>query len=51
MPGDAYSAIYEIAADQFGYVTTHQAREAGIGPMTLVMMERRRTVERVSHGV
>lgn len=51
MPGDSYSAIYELAADQFGYVTSAQARDAGITPMALVMMERRATLERVSRGV
>lgn len=51
MPGEAYNSIYEIAADQHGYVTARQAREAGVSSMALVMMERRQTVERVSHGV
>ncbi len=34
-----------------GYVTTAQARVAGIQPMALVMMARRGVVERASHGV
>jgi predicted transcriptional regulator of viral defense system len=51
MPGEAYSILYEIAADQFGYFTAAQAREAGVSPMALVMMERRQTVDRVSRGV
>jgi predicted transcriptional regulator of viral defense system len=51
MPGEAYSTLYEIAADQFGYFTAAQAREAGVRAMALVMMERRQTVERVSQGV
>lgn len=51
MPGEAYGAVFEIAADQFGYFTTAQARDAGVSPMALVMMERRQTVERVSRGV
>lgn len=51
MPSGAYSAIYEIAADQHGYVTARQAREAGVSSMALVMMERRRSIERVSYGV
>ena len=41
MPGEAFFAIYEIAADQAGYLTVAQAREAGVDPMALVMMERR----------
>ncbi len=51
MSGEAYNRIYEIAADQHGYVTTRQAREAGVSTMALVMMERRQTIERVSFGV
>lgn len=34
-----------------GYVTTAQARAAGVQPMALVMMARRGVVERASHGV
>lgn len=51
MPREAFAAVYEIAVDQFGYFTAAQAREAGVSPMALVMMERRQTVERVSRGV
>lgn len=51
MPGEAFSTVYEVAADQFGYFTAAQARDAGVSPMALVMMERRQTVERVSRGV
>jgi predicted transcriptional regulator of viral defense system len=51
MPREAFAAVYEVAADQFGYFTAAQAREAGVSPMALVMMERRQTVERVSRGV
>lgn len=51
MPGEMFSAVYEIAADQAGYLTAAQAREAGVDPMALVMMERRQTLERVSRGV
>lgn len=51
MPREAFAAIYELAADQFGYFTAAQARDAGVQTMALVMMERRRTLERVSRGV
>jgi predicted transcriptional regulator of viral defense system len=51
MHREAFAAVYEIAADQFGYLTAAQAREAGVNPMALVMMERRQTLERVSRGV
>jgi predicted transcriptional regulator of viral defense system len=51
MPGATYNTIYELAADQSGYFTTTQAREAGVAPMAVVMMERRNVIERVSRGV
>lgn len=51
MPREAFSAVYDLGADQFGYFTTLQAREAGVNPMALVMMEKRSALERVSHGV
>lgn len=51
MPGKRYDQLYELAADQFGYVTAAQARAAGISPQTLVMMERRNALRRTSHGV
>jgi predicted transcriptional regulator of viral defense system len=51
MTREAFSRVYELAADQFGYLTASQAREAGVAPMALVMMEKRQTVERVSRGV
>jgi predicted transcriptional regulator of viral defense system len=51
MPREVFATIYELAADQFGYFTTVQAREAGVSPMALVMMEQRETLQRVSRGV
>jgi predicted transcriptional regulator of viral defense system len=51
MPRAAFSNIYELAADQFGYFTTAQAHQLGVGRMAVVMMERRGAVERVSRGV
>lgn len=51
MPTAAYRALYAIAEDQMGYVTTAQATSIGVQPMTLVMMTRRGTLERVSRGV
>jgi predicted transcriptional regulator of viral defense system len=51
MHRDAFNTIWEIAADQFGYVTMRQAQAAGVSPMAVVMMERRQTLMRVSHGV
>lgn len=51
MPRAAFTNIYELAADQFGYFTTAQAHRLGVGRMAVVMMERRGTIERVSRGV
>lgn len=51
MPGHMYGQLYELAAEQFGYFTAAQAREWGVAPNTLVMMARRNTLERLSHGV
>ena len=51
MPSDAYRALFDIAEDQMGHVTTAQAATAGVGSMTLVMMTKRGTLERVSRGV
>ncbi|MBV9773930.1 MAG: type IV toxin-antitoxin system AbiEi family antitoxin domain-containing protein [Gemmatimonadetes bacterium] len=51
MPGEAYATIYELGADQLGYFTAGQARDAGVSSMALVMMERREVVERISRGV
>jgi predicted transcriptional regulator of viral defense system len=51
VPSSAYRTVYSLAEDQMGYITTAQAVAAGVRPMTLVMMERRDTLERVSRGV
>ncbi|MEO7521145.1 MAG: type IV toxin-antitoxin system AbiEi family antitoxin domain-containing protein [Gemmatimonas sp.] len=51
MPTSLYRVIYDLAEDQMGYITTAQARTVGVSPMTLVMMKRRGTLERASHGV
>lgn len=51
MPGASYSTLLEIAADQFGLVTTAQAKAAGVSPQTLLMMSRRGTAQRVSRSV
>ena len=51
MPREAYQSVYDLAADQHGYVTALQARDAGVSAMALVMMERRGAIERVSRGL
>jgi predicted transcriptional regulator of viral defense system len=51
MPGSAFNAIYEIADEQNGYVTTAQAAGVRVAKNTLAMMARRGVLERVSWGV
>ncbi|MCK9249734.1 MAG: type IV toxin-antitoxin system AbiEi family antitoxin domain-containing protein [Solirubrobacteraceae bacterium] len=51
MPGRVYSELAEIALDQYGYVTTVDAREIGVNPQRLVEMAARGTAERVFHGI
>jgi predicted transcriptional regulator of viral defense system len=48
MPGQIYNHIAELAADNYGYVTTDQAVEAGIDPNRLIDLARRGQIER--HG-
>lgn len=51
MPGRAYHVLFDVAADQRGYVTQEQAREHGIAPTTLVQMARRGHADHVSYGL
>ena len=51
MPGRAYKALYEVALEQYGYVTTQNARELGFGPTHLVDLARRRDLDRIAHGL
>ncbi|MGH9022350.1 MAG: type IV toxin-antitoxin system AbiEi family antitoxin domain-containing protein [Acidimicrobiia bacterium] len=51
MPGRAYKALYEVALEQYGYVTAKDARDAGLGASHLVDLARRGDVERVAHGL
>ena len=43
--------IYEIAADNFGLITSSQARAAGVANNELVQYARRGRIERVGQGV
>lgn len=47
----SYDRIYEVAAENYGLVTTELARELGVSGMTLVMLERRGRISRVGRGV
>ena len=53
MPEDrlARDVLWEIAQDQHGFVMSHQAGEAGISNMALLMLERRGTLDRAARGI
>lgn len=51
MPGSEYAKVLELATDQYGYVTTAQARDGGVSADALRKMAERGTLERVSWGV
>lgn len=51
MPGVAHVQVYEMAADQHGYITAAQAKSAGVTRQALSNMTARGTLDRVSHGV
>jgi len=51
MPGKVYKQLFELATDQYGFVTTDDAREMGINPHRLVVMSSRGDLRRVSHGL
>jgi predicted transcriptional regulator of viral defense system len=46
MPGQIYNHIAELAADNYGYITTDQAVAAGVNPERLVDLARRGQIER-----
>ena len=46
MPGKIYNRLAEIAADNYGYVTTGQAEEIEINPDRLLELARRGQMER-----
>lgn len=51
MPGSEYEKVMDLAADQFGYVSTSQALARGVSNNALRMMATRGVLERVSWGV
>ena len=51
MPSKKYDMALDLAADQYGYITTAQAHELGIGRDIIRKMAKRGTLERVSWGV
>lgn len=51
MPGSIYGAVFELGADNYGFVTQDQAREIGIPAQRLVVLEDRGLLERRRHGL
>lgn len=51
MPGRVHDILLERAFDQYGFVTSEDARALGIDHQRLVDMERRGTLERVARGL
>lgn len=51
MPGSEYEKVLDLAADQFGYVSTSQAAARDVSNNALRMMATRGVLERVSRGV
>jgi len=51
MPGKVYKRLFELATDQYGFVTTDDARDLGIDPHRLVVMASRGDLRRVAHGL
>ena len=51
MPGRVYTPLRDMALDHHGFLTTEHARQLGVDPHRLQVMEGRGLVERVSRGV
>jgi predicted transcriptional regulator of viral defense system len=51
MPGQLYALLHDRAVDQFGYVTTQDARDLGVDPQRLQKMKDRGVLEGTSRGV
>jgi predicted transcriptional regulator of viral defense system len=51
MPGAAFNQLADVAADQYGFVSQHDARQLGIRPMTLIRMSEHGALERRGHGL
>jgi predicted transcriptional regulator of viral defense system len=51
MPGSVYNILHERAVEQFGFITTRDARDLAVDPQRLQKMLDRGLLERVSRGV
>ncbi len=51
MPGRNFKALYEVAEDNYGFLTVDDARQAGIRPQRLAEMARRGSLRREGLGL
>jgi len=51
MPGRIYSRLLEFATEQYGYVSTDDARRLGISPRRLKLLAERGSLARVARGL
>jgi predicted transcriptional regulator of viral defense system len=51
MPGRVYNTLFELATEQYGYVTAEQAVELGFAKSRLPQMAERGVAERVERGL
>lgn len=51
MPGRIYNELFDLATERYGFVTPADARELGIDPQRLVVMNERGVLDRVAHGL
>lgn len=51
MPGRVHDLLFDLAVDQYGFITSKDARGLGVDQRRLVDMQRRGTLERVARGV
>lgn len=51
MGGRIQRELWEVAVDQYGYVTSKDARSLGINPVELGKLAARKQIEHVSYGV
>jgi predicted transcriptional regulator of viral defense system len=51
VPGRNYNRLFELAANQYGFVTPRDSEALGIAPHRLAVMAQRGTLERIGHGI
>jgi predicted transcriptional regulator of viral defense system len=51
VPGIVYRRLFELATEQYGYVTADDARDLGIDPHRLVVLAARGDLDRVAQGL